>query len=87
MTEDVLSALEPEMYEQYKEIVEEYKKAAWGIFDEDFSINRKRSLQMLIAGMRGMCRAMWRHLKTSIATENGNFQKCGWAATCSNAEK
>lgn len=73
MTEDVLSALEPEMYEQYKEIVEEYKKAAWGIFDEDFPINRKRSLQMLIAGMLGMCRAMWRHLKNQYCYRKWEF--------------
>ena len=44
VTEDVLSALEPEMYEQYKEIVEEYKKAAWGIFDENLSYQQEAEL-------------------------------------------
>lgn len=44
VTEDVLSALEPEMYEQYKEIVDAYKKAAWGIFDEDLSYQQEAEL-------------------------------------------
>ncbi len=44
VTEDVLAALEPEMYEQYKEIVEEYKKAAWGIFDENLSYQQEAEL-------------------------------------------
>ena len=44
VTEDVLSALEPEMYGQYKEIVEEYKKAKWGIFDEDLSYRQEVEL-------------------------------------------
>lgn len=53
VTEDVLSALEPEMYEQYKEIVEEYKKAAWGIFDEDFSYQQEAELADAYCGDAG----------------------------------
>ena len=53
VTEDVLSALEPEMYEQYKEIVEEYKKAAWGIFDEDFFYQQEAELADAYCGDAG----------------------------------
>ena len=53
VTEDVLSALEPEMYEKYKEIVEEYKKAAWGIFDEDFSYQQEAELADAYCGDAG----------------------------------
>lgn len=41
------------MYEQYKEIVEEYKKAAWGIFDEDFSYQQEAELADAYCGDAG----------------------------------
>lgn len=44
VTEDVLSALEPEIYKQYQEMVAEYKKAAWGIFDENLSYRQEVEL-------------------------------------------
>ena len=44
VTEDVLSALEPEIYKQYQEMVDEYKKAAWGIFDENLPYQQEAEL-------------------------------------------
>lgn len=63
VTEDVLSALEPEIYKQYQEMVAEYKRLRGGFLTKIFPIGRKWSLRMLITGTLGMCRAIWRHLK------------------------
>ena len=36
--------MEPEIYKQYQEMVAEYKKAAWGIFDENLSYRQEVEL-------------------------------------------
>lgn len=65
-----LKSMRPELWEKYKEIVEEYKDGKWGIFDDTSDLNRAIALSDAYFGDSGSLLALYQETGRPILIQN-----------------
>lgn len=76
LTVATLESMMPELYEAYKAIVEDYKKAGWGIFDESSDLDRALIVSDAYYGDGSSLVQLYEQLEKPIMIQNADVLCC-----------